>query len=108
MSLVIEKILAGDGKTKPKSGQTVSLHYICYLESGMQIDSSRARKQPYKFQLKENNVIKGIYESIKTMSKGERVKAICPPEFCYGNKGHPGLIPKDSTLVFDLQLLDVE
>lgn len=42
------------------------------------------------------------------MSLGERAKLICSPDFAYGSRGHPGVIPPNATLIFDVELLDIE
>jgi len=104
----IEVIKKGDGRTFPKKGQTVVVHYTGHLPNGQVFDSSRERQQHFKFILGKKQVLKGWEEGIKQMSIGERAKLICPPEFAYGKQGYPGAIPPNATLTFDIELIALE
>ena len=89
----------------PKAGQTVTVHYTGYLIDGSQWDSSRDRGKPFKFKLGAEQVIPGLDDGISQLSIGERAKIIIPPALGYGSKGFPGLIPPNSTLIFDVELV---
>eukprot|EP00761_Pharyngomonas_kirbyi_P008711 gb/GECH01008723.1/.p1 GENE.gb/GECH01008723.1/~~gb/GECH01008723.1/.p1 ORF type:complete len:111 (+),score=27.68 gb/GECH01008723.1/:1-333(+) len=101
----LEIIIAGDGKNFPQTGQTVSVHYTGYLENGKEWDSSRKRGRPFKFRLGVGEVITGWDEGVSQMSRGERARITVPPDLAYGSKGFPGLIPPDSTIILDVELL---
>ena len=94
----------GDGKGSPKYGQTVTVHYTGTLMDGRMFDSSVHRGQPASFKI--GQVIEGWNEALQTMSKGEKRTLIIPPELGYGVHGYPGVIPPDSYLIFDVELLD--
>lgn len=94
----------GDGKKCPKYGQTVTVHYTGTLLDGRMFDSSVHRGQPASFKI--GQVIEGWNEALQTMSKGEKRTLIIPPELGYGVHGYPGIIPPDSYLIFDVELLD--
>ena len=94
----------GDGKGCPKYGQAVTVHYTGTLLDGRMFDSSVHRGQPATFKI--GQVIEGWNEALQTMSKGEKRTLIIPPELGYGVHGYPGIIPPDSYLVFDVELLD--
>ena len=105
--VTVEIFTAGDGINYPKPGQTVTVHYTGYLIDGSQWDSSRDRGKPFKFKLGAEQVIRGLDDGISQLSIGERAKIIIPPGLGYGAKGFPGLIPPNSTLIFDIELLGV-
>lgn len=93
----------GDKKTCPKFGQTVTVHYTGSLLDGRVFDSSVNRGVPAKFKIGE--VIEGWNEALQTMSKGEKRTLIIPPELGYGVHGYPGIIPPNSFLIFDVELI---
>ena len=93
----------GDGKKSPKQGQKVTVHYTGTLLDGRMFDSSVKRGAPAEFAI--GDVIEGWNEALKTMSKGEKRTLIIPPELGYGTQGYPGIIPPDSYLVFDVELI---
>ena len=101
----VEIFAAGDGVNYPHSGQTVAVHYSGYLPSGEMFDSSRDRGKPFKFKLGGDQVIPGLDAAVSQLSIGERAKIILPPEMAYGERGFPGLIPRNSALIFDLELI---
>ena len=90
---------------KPASGQRVEVHYTGLLGTGAKFDSSHDRGQPFSFPLGQGRVIKGWDEAIALMSKGEKRTLIIPPELAYGEKGRPK-IPPNSTLIFEVELID--
>lgn len=96
----------GDGVTKPKTGDVVRMHYTGWLTNGTVFDSSVTRKEPFLFELGRGRVIKGWDEGVALMSKGEKLKLTIPPEIAYGAQAK-GKIPANSTLVFEVELLDV-
>ena len=94
----------GDGNGCPKYGKPVTVHYTGTLLDGRMFDSSVKRGQPATFKI--GQVIEGWNEALVTMSKGEKRTLIIPPELGYGVQGYPGIIPPNSYLIFDVELLD--
>uniref|UniRef100_A0A673KMM3 peptidylprolyl isomerase n=1 Tax=Sinocyclocheilus rhinocerous TaxID=307959 RepID=A0A673KMM3_9TELE len=94
--------------TFPKKGQTCIVHYIGKQFNGKKFDSSRDRNKPFKFKIGRQEVIKGWEEGVAQMSLGQRAKITCTPDMAYGATGHPGVIPPNATLIFDVELLKLE
>lgn len=94
----------GVGKDSPKQGQKVTVHYTGTLMDGRIFDSSIHRGAPVDF--KVGQVIDGWNEALVTMHRGEKRTLIIPPELGYGVYGVPNVIPPNSTLIFDVELLD--
>lgn len=94
---------AGDGKKNPVNGQKVTVHYTGSLLDGRVFDSSVRRGSPAQFAIGE--VIEGWNEALMTMSAGEQRTLVIPPELGYGTMGYPGVIPPNSYLVFDVELI---
>lgn len=99
------EVESGTGK-KPVIGNRVAVHYSGYLPSGTLFDTSLERKKPLVFTLGENKVIKAWEIAVLNMKKGTKARIIAPPTLSYGEKGMKPLIPPNSILVFDLELLD--
>lgn len=100
----ITKIKEGTGAS-PKASDTVKVHYRGTLVNGKEFDSSYGRGQPASFPL--NRVIPCWTEGMQTMKTGGKSKLVCPPNLAYGSRGIPGTIPPDSTLVFEVELLEI-
>jgi len=106
--LKIETILPGDGKTFPRTGQKVTVHYTGTLVNGKKFDSSRDKNRPFTFAIGKGEVIRGWDEGVAKMSLGQRAKLTCPPNYAYGDdEVGGGLIPANSTLIFDVELLSI-
>ncbi|MEZ5064604.1 MAG: peptidylprolyl isomerase [bacterium] len=98
---------AGDGE-KPAKGQTITAHYTGYLMDGTKFDSSVDRGQPFTTPIGVGRVIKGWDMAFQDMKVGEKRVLFIPPDLGYGARGAGGVIPPNSTLVFDVELLGVE
>jgi peptidylprolyl isomerase len=97
----------GKGR-RPKTGETVLVHYTGTLTDGTKFDSSQDRKEPIAFPLGRGAVIKGWDEGIGQMGVGDSAVLIIPPQLGYGAKGAGGVIPPDATLVFVVTLVDIK
>mmetsp|Transcript_13891 Transcript_13891/g.23120 ORF Transcript_13891/g.23120 Transcript_13891/m.23120 type:complete len:112 (+) Transcript_13891:165-500(+) len=103
----VEILSAGDGITYPTRGNTVSVHYTGSLKDGRIFDSSRDRGKLFKFKLGADQVIPGLDMGVAQLSKNERAIMTIPAHLAYGAKGFPGLIPGNSELIFDIELLEI-
>ncbi|ENR5392815.1 TPA: FKBP-type peptidyl-prolyl cis-trans isomerase [Providencia rettgeri] len=90
---------------KPKADETVVVHYKGSLIDGTEFDSSYSRNEPLTIPL--NSVIKGWTEGLVNLKKGGKMQLVIPADLAYGENGVPG-IPANSTLVFDVELLDIK
>ncbi len=104
--LEIEEIKLGEGDVAT-SGQFVSVHYTGWLTNGKKFDSSRDRDDPFEFPLGQQTVIAGWDEGVQGMKVGGVRKLTIPPHLGYGARGAGGVIPLNATLVFEVELLDV-
>ncbi len=103
--LTITDLVIGDG-AEAKPGQNVSVNYRGTLEDGKEFDSSYNRG-PFPFPLGAGRVIKGWDEGVAGMKVGGKRKLVIPPELGYGSRGAGGVIPANATLIFEVELLEV-
>lgn len=95
----------GEGDT-PKPGDKCSVLYIGRLLHGKVFDQKQDRDEPFVFRVRRDEVIEGWDQLLQVMRKGEKRLAIIPPELAYGTRGRPPTIPRNSTLVFEMELID--
>jgi FKBP-type peptidyl-prolyl cis-trans isomerase FklB len=100
------KVLEAGKGNKPKVTDTISVHYVGKLINGTEFDSSRKRGEPATFQL--SSVIKGWQEILPLMEEGAKWEAYIPPSFAYGERGSPGGIGPNETLIFEIELLSIK
>lgn len=94
---------------KADNGDFVSVHYTGTLENGQMFDSSLAKgRQPLEFQLGKGKVIKGWEMGIKGMCIGEKRKLIIPPHLGYGSRAIENVIPANSVLIFETELISIK
>lgn len=105
--LKIEELKVGTG-TEAIAGKTVNVHYTGWLTNGKKFDSSLDRGQPFRFQLGASQVIRGWDEGVAGMKIGGKRKLIIPSNLGYGERGAGDVIPPNSTLVFEVELLGVD
>lgn len=105
-NLVIQDIKEGDG-AEATPGKTLTVHYVGTFPNGAQFDSSRDSGQPFQFVLGAGSVIRGWEQGLIGMRVGGVRKLTTPPELGYGARQF-GPIPPNSTLVFEVELLEVK
>ena len=105
--LQYEDSVVGDG-AEAKAGDTVSVHYTGWLDDGTKFDSSKDRNQAFSFNLGAGMVIKGWDEGVAGMKVGGMRKLTIPQELGYGARGAGNVIPPYSTLIFEVELLDIK
>ena len=115
----VDELVITDTKTGAGAavapGQTAVVHYTGWLYDpaapegkGRKFDSSRDRGTPFRFALGAGQVIRGWDEGVTGMQVGGERRLLIPPELGYGELGAGGVIPPGATLVFDVELMDVE
>lgn len=105
--LIIEEEKIGTGSAV-KSGDTIIINYIGSLLNGQKFDSSYDRGKPFETQIGVGHVIKGWDEGVIGMMLGGKRRLTIPASLGYGEQGVPGAIPPNSTLIFELELLQVK
>lgn len=103
--LVYESIKDGAGES-PKATDTVKVHYKGMFLDGKEFDSSYKRGEPTEFPL--NRVIPCWTEGVQHMKPGGKAKLTCPASIAYGERGAGGVIPPNTTLNFEVELISVK
>jgi FKBP-type peptidyl-prolyl cis-trans isomerase len=99
-------VVVGKGP-EAKAGDTVKVHYTGTLTNGTEFDSSRPRGQPFEFVLGKGKVIPGWDKGVAGMKVGGKRKLTIPSALGYGARGAGGKIPPNSTLLFDVELVEI-
>ena len=102
--LQYEVLVKGDGEVNPSMRSKVTVHYHGTLLNGTVFDSSVDRGQPISFKL--NQVISGWTEGVQLMVEGDKYRFYIPSDLAYGNRG-AGTIPAGSTLIFEVELINI-
>jgi len=89
-------------------GQHVKVDYTGWLTNGKKFDSSAGTGKPFDFMLGAGQVIKGWDEGVAGMKVGGKRQLRIPPDLAYGKAGFSTVIPPNSTLIFDVRLVDVK
>jgi FKBP-type peptidyl-prolyl cis-trans isomerase len=92
---------------KAKNGDKVFVHYIGKLTDGKEFDNSYKRGEPISFVLGTGQVIKGWDEGVALLNVGDKAVLTVPAALAYGSREIPGLIPANSTLVFEVELVNI-
>ena len=105
--LGIKDLAVGKG-AEAKAGDSVKVHYVGTLPDGKEFDASKKHGQPFEFELGAGRVIKGWDQGVAGMKVGGKRKLTVPPSLGYGARGFPPVIPPNSTLLFEVELLEVK
>ncbi len=105
--LKIKDLTVGAGELVEAEKQVV-VHYTGWLLNGKKFDSSHDRNRPFTFTVGARQVIPGWEEGVLGMKVGGKRELIIPPEMAYGSRGVGDVIPPDSTLRFEIELLGVK
>jgi FKBP-type peptidyl-prolyl cis-trans isomerase len=100
-------LVVGKG-AEAKTGDNVSVHYTGTLENGEKFDSSKDHGQPFQFKLGAGRVIQGWDQGVPGMKVGGKRKLVIPPSLGYGARGAGAKIPPNSTLLFEVELLEIK
>jgi FKBP-type peptidyl-prolyl cis-trans isomerase FkpA len=105
--LEIKDVAVGKG-AEAKAGDTVKVHYVGTLTNGDEFDASKKHgNEPFTFELGKGRVIKGWDDGVAGMKEGGKRKLVIPPHLGYGARGAGGKIPPNSTLLFEVELIEV-
>ncbi len=106
-SLQMTDVKVGSG-VEAADGKKVTVNYTGTLMDGTKFDSTKDHGTPFSFVLGSGMVIAGWDQGLKGMKEGGTRKLVIPPHLAYGNRSVGGVIPPNSTLVFEIELLKVE
>ncbi|KAB2649042.1 MAG: FKBP-type peptidyl-prolyl cis-trans isomerase [Verrucomicrobia bacterium] len=101
---VVQKDGEGEG---PNQGDTVNVLYEGRLLDGTLFDKATDKTHPFSFRLGRKQVIAGWDQIVKLMKPGEKLLAIIPSELAYGSRGQLPRIPRDSALIFTIELISI-
>lgn len=103
-------VMAQGSGENAKKGETVTVHTTGWFTDGKKFYSSYDDGNPLVFPLAATppRVIEGWEEGLLLMKKGSKYQLTCPPNLAYGERGRPPAIPPGSTLIFDVELLDIQ
>lgn len=101
----VEMLREGTGAF-PSASDRVTVHYRGTLSDGTEFDSSYTRGKPASFPLR--GVIRCWTEGVQKIRTGGKARLTCPPDTAYGSRGAGGVIPPDSTLIFEVELLGID
>ncbi len=103
----IRYIVLREGKGEPgKPGDRAAVLYIGRLLNGTEFDRNLDREHPFTFRVARGMVIQGWEQIMQLMKPGEKRLVIIPPELAYGTRGSAPKIPRDATLVFEIEVLE--
>lgn len=105
--LKIEDSIIGKGERAEK-GKKLTVHYVGKLENGTVFDSTYDKGRTFSFVLGQGKVIPGWEIGIEGMREGGKRRLTIPPQLGYGESGVRGMIPSNSTIIFEIELIDVE
>ena len=91
----------------PKPGDKVAVLYALRLLNGKLLDQTDDPKNPFVFRVRRDMVIEGWDQVLQLMKVGEKRMVIIPPELAYGTRGQPPKVPRNSTLIFEIDLLEI-
>ena len=103
----VEILKEGTG-IEAKNGNMVAVHYTGVLENGVKFDSSIDRGIPFEFTLGAGQVIRGWDIGVEGMKAGEKRKLTIPSNLAYGSRGAGGVIPPNTILIFEVELLGIK
>ncbi len=101
-------ISPGTGEQKVQAGDTITVHYVGNLTNGTKFDSSLDRGQPFQVVIGVGQVIQGWDKGIIGMQVGEKRKLFIPADLAYGAQGAGNVIPPNSALVFEVELISID
>jgi peptidylprolyl isomerase len=109
-TVIIRSMNLGEG-ARLKKGMLARCHLLVWRAEGdalVLLESSRARGYPISFRYGEGEVVEGLEEGMKDIKVGERRSVIAPANTCYGERGFGALVPPNTDLRFEVELVDVE
>ncbi len=106
-NLAIEVLEEGSGRSAENKDR-LTVHYTGWLEDGTQFDSSLDRGQPFIFTLGVGQVIPGWDEGMLGAKVGEKRKLTIPPSLAYGQQGSGSIIPPNATLIFEVEIINIQ
>ena len=92
---------------KPQPGDRVAVRYAGKFADGKEFDSNFNRSRPFIFEIGKKKVIKCWEKAFPYLSKGMKAEVYCPSEYAYGSGGAGRIIPPNSDLIFNVQLVDI-
>ena len=107
-NLKIADMVKGKGSRTVESGDTVKVYYVGKFTNGQVFDSNYEKPKPKRFPMRSTTLIKGWRVGILGMKQGGKRKLTIPPELAFGEKGKFGRIPPNSTLIFEIELVEIE
>jgi FK506-binding protein 2 len=105
--LQVEVKAEGTGTRETKAGDEISVHYSGTLLDGTPFDDSYSRGSPLKFPVGAGHVIQGWDQGLLGMKIGEKRKLTIAPHLAYGDRAMGSVIKKNSTLVFETELVSI-